>query len=70
MPIFSTAGFHPTEFMFVEHLWKETFFLSMYHNLILTEKDIQDISDAFHKVADNMNELKEGAENKKPWRNI
>jgi dTDP-4-amino-4,6-dideoxygalactose transaminase len=42
----------------VERLWKSDFFLSMYHNLPLTIEDIEDISKAFHKVADNMGELK------------
>jgi dTDP-4-amino-4,6-dideoxygalactose transaminase len=42
----------------VERLYKDDFFLSMYHNLPLNEEDIQDISTAFHKVADNMEELK------------
>lgn len=42
----------------VERLYKDDFFLSMYHNLPLTIKYIQDISEAFHKVARNMEELK------------
>jgi dTDP-4-amino-4,6-dideoxygalactose transaminase len=41
----------------VERLWKDDFFLSMYHNLPLTIDDIKDISEAFHKVASNMGEL-------------
>jgi dTDP-4-amino-4,6-dideoxygalactose transaminase len=42
----------------VERLYKDDFFLSMYHNLPLSMEDINNISDAFHKVAENMEELK------------
>jgi dTDP-4-amino-4,6-dideoxygalactose transaminase len=42
----------------VERLYKDDFFLSMYHNLPLSAEDIKDISEAFHKVASNMEELK------------
>jgi len=42
----------------VEKLWKETFFLSMYHNLPLTDDDIDDIVEAFYKVWENKEELK------------
>lgn len=41
-----------------ERLWKDEFFLSMYHNLPLEEKDFQDIQTAFHKVWNNREELK------------
>lgn len=41
----------------VEQLWKKDFFLSMYHNLPLSGKDVKDISDAFHKVWENQKEL-------------
>jgi hypothetical protein len=42
----------------VERLYNDDFFLSMYHNLPLTIDDIKDISEAYHKVAENMDEIK------------
>ena len=42
----------------VEKLWKQDLFLSMYHNLSLTENDMDDIIEAFYKVAENIEELK------------
>lgn len=42
----------------VEKLWKNDFFLSMYHNLPLTKDDVQSIGGAFHKVWENRDELK------------
>lgn len=38
----------------VERLWKETFFLSMYHGLPLEENDFNDIANAFYKVWEEM----------------
>jgi dTDP-4-amino-4,6-dideoxygalactose transaminase len=42
----------------VEKLWSDTFFLSMYHNLPLTDEDIIDIGKAFNKVWEYRRELK------------
>jgi len=40
-----------------EHLWKEELFLWRLHSLPLTEKDIDDVGKAFHKVWENRKEL-------------
>ena len=40
-----------------EDLWRDKFFLSMYHNLPLTDDDIKAIIDAYHKVWENRKEL-------------
>lgn len=65
MPIFN----YNIELLTVERLWKDDFFLSMYHNLPLDQVDIGIISEAFHKVADNADELKDGVV-KSYWRNV
>lgn len=44
-------------FPVVESLWKDTLFINMYHNLPLSEKDIDDIAKAFEKVSKNIGEL-------------
>ena len=41
----------------VEKLWRDDFFLSMYHNLPLLKNDIKEISDAFHFAADKVTSL-------------
>jgi dTDP-4-amino-4,6-dideoxygalactose transaminase len=41
-----------------EKLWKDEYFLSLLHGLPLNDKHIKLISDAFHKVAENMGELR------------
>lgn len=55
----------------VEDLWKDKFFLSMYHNLSLEREHILDIGNAFHKVSENISELKPKVLKKeKLWRTI
>jgi hypothetical protein len=41
-----------------EKLWKDDFFLSLYHGLPLDSEDRMDIVDAFTKVWENRGELK------------
>ena len=41
----------------VSSLYRDKLFISMYHSLPLKEIDFQDISDAFHKVWDNRQQL-------------
>ena len=41
-----------------ERLWKDEYFLSLLHGLPLEDRHIKLISDAFHKVAENIGELK------------
>lgn len=43
-----------------EILWKDTLFTMMHHNLPLTLTDVRDLSDAFQKVVDNIDELTGG----------
>ena len=59
MPIFRRryCDMASGDFPVVEKLWADDFFLSMYHNLSLSGPDIKDISDAFHKVWENREDL-------------
>lgn len=70
MPIF--AYYHVMEKLpVVEKLWSDDFFLSMYHNLPLDDGHIDLIAEAFCKVANNIDELKNNSGNTKIyWRNI
>lgn len=70
MPIFWHRNFNPLSFPVVEKLWKKDFFLSMYHNLPLSAQDIQQIGDAFHKVAENISELKNEKMSKTPEKSL
>lgn len=67
MPIFEFKYNSDCPLPVVEKLWKEDFFLSMYHNLPLESKDADDIINAFHKVAENIEELKT-PQGKNYWR--
>lgn len=42
----------------VEKLWKDDFFLTLYHGLSLSPKDRNDVITAFHKVWENREELR------------
>jgi len=57
MPIFQELGYKDL-CPIAEKLWKNELFLWTLHGLPLTDKDMQDIGDAFYKVADNMGEIK------------
>lgn len=41
-----------------EHLWKNEFFLTLYHGLPLTKDDCEDVIGAFYKVYQNIDEIK------------
>lgn len=43
-------NYSPLSHPIVEDLWKNKLFVSLYHGLDLTDNDINDIIDAFHKV--------------------
>lgn len=55
--LYETRSIKQKKLPVVEDLQKKSFFYTMFHGLPLTKEDIQDISDAFHKVWENRNEL-------------
>ena len=58
-PLYRFPLFNSEERLFmVEKLWKDELVVSLLHLSPLVHSDIQDISDAFHKVYENMGELK------------
>lgn len=63
MPIFSKDLSLPV----VDKLYYHDFFLSMFHNLPLEKHNINDVVNAFNKVAENIDELKK---TKKYWRTV
>jgi dTDP-4-amino-4,6-dideoxygalactose transaminase len=60
MPIFCNNYFYTNvSFPIVEELQNKSFCFTTFQSLPLDQSDIYDISKAFHKVAQNINELKE-----------
>lgn len=47
------------QFSNVESLWRDKLFINMYHSLPISNEDISDIYNAFEKVYNNKNELKD-----------
>lgn len=52
------SNYAPGSCPVAERLWKDELFISRLHGLPLTEADVKDISDAFHKVWEYREELK------------
>lgn len=58
MPLFEQRYSGGLRLPVVERLQNDEFFGTLYHGLNLSLNDIRDISEAFHKVANNLEELK------------
>ena len=55
--LYKLKGISKPKLPVVKKLQEETFFYTMFHGLPLTDQDIHDVSDAFHKVWENRSEL-------------